>query len=157
VPHLNPRKERREIMSKVESGQNVSIHYVGTFDDGTEFDSSRSRGEALSFQVGSGQLISGFDDAVTGMEVGETKSVHLEPQDAYGHSDSSAVHEVSRDAFPSDFVFKVGATVIGQNEAGEQLIAKVNSLADDFVTLDFNHPMADKSLNFKIELLSINL
>jgi len=143
-------------MSCVENGYNVSVHYIGTFDDGTEFDNSRSRGEALSFQVGSGQLISGFNSAVTGMNVGETKSIRLEPQDAYGHSDPAAVQKISRDVFPPDFVFKVDATVLGQNDAGEQILATVNSFSNDFVMLDFNHPMADKSLNFEIELLSIN-
>ena len=143
-------------MSKVENGQNISVHYIGTLDDGTEFDSSRSRDETLSFQVGSGQLIEGFSKAVIGMSVGETKSVRLSPTEAYGESDPQQVQPVPANAFPNDFEPVVGAHVVGQNELGQQVMAEIKTFDDESVTLDFNHPMAGKSLNFEIELVSID-
>ena len=143
-------------MSKVENGKNVSVHYVGKFDDGTEFDSSRTRGETLSFEVGSGQLITGFDNAVVGMTVGETKSIKLSPDEGYGPSNPEAVQDVSIDMFPENFEFVVGATVVGQNETGNQMVAKIESVTDESVKLDFNHPMAGKNLNFEIEVMEIS-
>jgi peptidylprolyl isomerase len=142
-------------MSKIKDGQTVSVHYVGTFDDGTEFDSSRQREEPLSFQIGSGQLIPGFNDAVAGMILGETKQVCLQPTEAYGEVDPDAVQTVSKEVFPGDFDPVVGQTVMGQNEDGGQLMAKINSFDDEGITLDFNHPMAGKTLNFEIEVISV--
>ena len=137
-------------MSKVENGQTVSVHYVGTLEDGTEFDSSRTREEPLAFQVGSGQLISGFNNAVVGMTMGETKTISLEPADAYGSVDPSAVHSVPTEMFPSDFKPVVGATVVGHNEQGEQMMAKIETFDEQGVTLDFNHPMAVKHSTLKL-------
>jgi peptidylprolyl isomerase len=143
-------------MSSVKDGQTVSVHYEGTFDDGTVFDSSRSRGTELTFQLGSGQLIAGFNDAVLGMEVGQTKKIHLEPKDAYGPVIEEAVKTMPRGVFPEEFKLVEGATVQGQNEMGQQLLAKIMSYTDDEVTLDMNHPMAGKDLNFEIELLNVD-
>jgi len=143
-------------MSSVKDGQTVSVHYEGTFDDGTVFDSSRSRGTELTFQLGSGQLIAGFNDAVLGMEVGQTKKIHLEPKDAYGRVYEEAVKTMPRGVFPEEFELVEGATVQGQNEMGQQLLAKIMSYTDDEVTLDMNHPMAGKDLNFEIELLNVD-
>jgi FKBP-type peptidyl-prolyl cis-trans isomerase 2 len=157
VPHFNDiKKERIRTMSKVENGQTVSVHYVGTLEDGTEFDSSRTREEPLAFQVGSGQLIAGFNNAVMGMTMGETKTISLEPSDAYGVVDPSAVHSVPTEMFPGDFKPVIGATVVGQNEQGEKMMAKIETFDEEGVTLDFNHPMAGKTLNFEIELISID-
>ena len=143
-------------MTKVENGQKVSVDYVGTFDDGTEFDSSQSRGEPLSFQVGSSQLIAGFDQALPGMVVGETKNVKLQPEQAYGEINEEAVQTVPRSMFPEGFEFIEGGTVVGQNATGQQMMAKINAFDDEGVTLDYNHPMAGKTLNFEIKLLSID-
>ena len=142
-------------MVKVEDGQTVEIHYTGTFDDGTEFDSSHSRGETLTFSVGSGQVIQGFNDAVLGMTIGESKTISIEPKDAYGEIDPSAVHTYPQDAFPSDLELKVGANVVGEDTQGRQLLARVDKLEDDKVYLDFNHPMAGKRLNFDVEVVSV--
>ena len=147
---------KENTMSKVKTGNNVSVHYVGTLDDGTEFDSSRSRGAPLSFQVGSGQLIAGFDAALSGMVVGETKTITLVPADAYGEASPEHVQTAPRNMFPSDFEFKVGATVYGKNENGQEILAKINSFDNEEIILDFNHPMAGKTLNFDIELISID-
>ncbi len=143
-------------MSKVEAGNNISVHYVGTFTDGEKFDSSRDRGQTLSFEAGSGQMIAGFDAAVVGMSVGETKTITLEPEDAYGPRDENAIQEVPRANFPEGFNLIEGATVSGQDQDNRPMIAKIISFNDESVNLDFNHPLAGKQLNFEIELVSIN-
>ena len=143
-------------MSKVKNGQTVSVHYVGTLDDGTVFDSSRDRGETLTVEVGSGQLIAGFDTALRGMEVGEVKKISLSPDEAYGERDTTLLKEISREEFPEDFEFEVGLTVTGQNELGHPLVATIDSLNEESVNLDFNHPMSGKNLNFEIEVVSLN-
>ena len=143
-------------MSKVENGQNVSVHYVGTLDDGTEFDSSRSRGETLSFTVGTGQVIDGFNDAVVGMAAGEIKTIKLSPEEAYGPANPEAVQTVPANAFPSDFEPVVGATVVGHDEMGQQMMAKIEAFDNEGITLDFNHPMAGKNLNFEIEVVEVS-
>ena len=143
------------MMNKVEKGQKVKVHYVGTFDDGTEFDSSRARGTALDVEVGTGQVIPGFDEALTGMTVGETKSVKLAPTEGYGDINPEAFQDVPHTAFPEDFEFKLNESVTGQGAEGQQVIARISSLGEAEVTLDFNHPLAGKNLNFEIELVSI--
>jgi len=139
----------------MEEGKTVSVHYVGTFDDGTEFDNSRSRGEPMTFQLGTGQVIPGFDSAISEMDVGETRDIHLEPAQAYGDLNPDANQEVSLDMFPADFEFKEGATVYGKTAEGQQMMANIVSVGVDNVTLDFNHPMAGKNLNFNVELISV--
>ena len=143
-------------MSTVENGSNVQVHYVGTFDDGTEFDSSRSRGEPISFEVGSGQMIAGFDSAVLGMTEGEVKDITLTPAEAYGDHREEYIKTYERNVFPPEVQLTEGVTVAGQNELGQQMIAKVLSVTDDTVLLDFNHPMAGKTLNFNIEVVGIS-
>jgi len=142
-------------MDKVQDGQTVSIHYRGTFDDGTEFDSSHTRNQELTFQVGAGQMIAGFDAALPGMSVNEVKKIRLEPNEAYGEINSNAIQEVPRTTFPEDFEFMEGVQVSGRTEQGQQMFGKIKAFGDEFVTVDFNHPMAGKSLNFEIELMSI--
>jgi len=142
-------------MSEVKAGQTVTVHYTGTFDDGTEFDSSKTR-DPLSFQVGAGQMISGFDAAVVGMIVGESKTVRLDPEDAYGNPSDQLIQNISTTLFPEGFEFVVGATVRGQAPNGQPLLARIESVNEDenIVVLNFNHPMAGQHLNFEIELLT---
>ena len=142
-------------MSKIEIGNTVSVHYVGTLDDGTVFDSSRKRGEPLECQVGSGQLIGGFNDALIGMQPGEKKSVSIDSNDAYGPVIEEAFQTVSRSAFPDNFIFEVGNTVQGQGPDGRMVRAAIEEVGDEELKLDFNHPMAGKNLNFEIEVLEI--
>ena len=143
-------------MSQAKSGNIVNVHYVGTLNDGTEFDSSRQRGEALSFTLGSGQLITGFDQAVAGMTVGETKSITLPPTEAYGELRDNLTQTVPQAAFPEDFQFIEGNQVMGQSPQGMPVMATIVTTHEDgTVTLDMNHPMAGKTLNFNIELLSV--
>lgn len=140
---------------KVEKGNNVKVHYTGTFEDGQEFDSSRGRNETLNFTVGTGQMIAGFDNAVLGMEVGEVKDVTLSPSEAYGERSENAVMPVSRQNFPEDFVVEVGAMVQGSTAEGMPVQAMIVGEDEENIILDMNHPLAGKSLNFNIELVEI--
>ena len=131
----------------------VNVHYVGTFEDGTEFDSSKSRGEPLTFTLGTNQVISGFEAAVSDMGLGEVLTVTISPEQGYGALQEELVRTVPNNVFPPDFEFKVGAMVQGQAPNGQPLLAKVHDVLDDAVVLDFNHPLAGKTLNFEIEFL----
>ena len=142
-------------MNKVENGNTVNIHYTGTLEDGTQFDSSHKRGEPIKVKVGAGQLISGFDSALQGMAIGETKSISLSPDQAYGEINENAFQSVPKTSFPENFEFKSMGLVQGVNQLGQPFTARINSIKDESVVLDFNHPMAGKNLNFEIELLSI--
>ena len=142
-------------MNKVESGNNVNVHYTGTFDDGTKFDSSHDRNQTLTFQVGSGQVVPGFDNALIGMAPGESKTVNLKPEEAYGLPVPEAVQEIPMTAFPKEMTISEGVTIMGQNPNGQTMMGKVLSVNDEFATIDFNHPLAGKNLNFEIELVSI--
>lgn len=141
-------------MSKAKSGDTVRIHYTGTLDDGTEFDSSRDR-EPLEFSVGGGQVIQGFDSAVEGMEEGEKKSVSLEPGDAYGEHQDELVQKVERSNLPPDLEYKEGMVLQATQPNGMPLVLHVVEVNDDAVTLDANHPLAGKKLNFDLELVEI--
>ena len=138
-----------------QSGNTVSVHYTGTFEDGTVFDTSHTRGEPMTFQVGSGQLIPGFDQALPGMTVGETKNVQLTPDQGYGPRVGDAVQEVPKTSFPSDFDFQEGQTIAAVNPDGTTFPAIVERVGDSTVVVDMNHPMAGKNLNFEIELVNI--
>ncbi len=142
-------------MSTVQSGNTVSVHYRGTLSDGEEFDSSYDRGETLTFQVGGGQMIKGFDEGVVGMKVGEKKTVVVYPEQAYGFRNEEAIQEVAKTQFPNDFSFELGTAVQGVNPDGGHVTAKILSEQEQTVTLDFNHPLASKTLNFEIELVGI--
>ena len=137
---------------KVQNGHNVSVHYRGTLTDGTEFDNSRTRGEALTFEVGTGGMIRGFVDTVVGMTVGETRQVTIPPEEAYGHRAPEALQQVEVSAFASVPNMEVGGLVQGNGPQGP-FIAKVAGITDTHVTLDLNHPLAGETLNFEIELV----
>lgn len=130
-------------------GDTVAVHYRGTLDDGTEFDSSEGR-DPLSFVVGSGQVISGFDDAVRGLAVGESRTVRIEPEDAYGEYTPEAVIDFPADSAPEGL--QVGdAVTLGNGGRGTVL-----EITDEFVKIDANHPLAGEALTFEIELVSLN-
>jgi FKBP-type peptidyl-prolyl cis-trans isomerase 2 len=142
-------------MSKIQDGSKISVHYKGTLSSGEEFDNSYNRGESLTFTVGAGQMISGFDRGVVGMEVGESKSITINPEQAYGIRNEEAIQEVPKSQFPGDFNYGVGTSVQGVNPDGGQITAIIMSEQADTVTLDFNHPLASKTLNFEVEIMSI--
>ena len=141
---------------KVEIGNIVSVHYKGTLDDGTEFDSSYTRGEPITFQVGAGQMIAGFDSALPGMAVGETKSIVIVPSEGYGEVNPEAIQTVSRENFPENFEAQVGESVSGRDpSSGQEFRATIAEVQADNIVLDFNHPMAGKNMNFDIQLTEI--
>jgi peptidylprolyl isomerase len=140
----------------VESGNTVTLHYKGTFTDGTEFDNSYERGEPMTATVGSGQLIPGFDDALGGMAEGETKTFTLSAGNAYGERDPDATTTLERSLFPEDFEFTEGLPIPLSDQDGKTYMATISEIKDTTVVADFNHPMAGKDLTFEVELLSID-
>ncbi|MDH3925403.1 MAG: peptidylprolyl isomerase [Xanthomonadales bacterium] len=142
-------------MSQAKTGDSVKIHYTGTLDDGTQFDSSDGR-EPLSFTLGSGQVIPGFDKAVDGMAVGDSKSVNIPAEDAYGPHQPQMVQDVPLSALPADLTPEVGMGLQAQGPDGQVANLVVTSVQDDAITVDGNHPLAGKALNFDIELVSID-
>lgn len=136
-------------------GKKVKVHYTGTLDDGTKFDSSLDRGEPLEFVCMAGQMIPGFDKAVRDMEVGEKKTVHLEPKDAYGERDERAVQSVPLAQMPGTERLNVGDQVVLSNGNGNRFPATVTAKTDEEITFDMNHELAGKALNFEIELIEV--
>ena len=136
-------------------GRAVQVHYKGTFDDGTVFDSSYDRGETIGFTLGAGEMIPGFDTAVVGMNIGETKTVTLDPGQVYGDHNPEGVQAVPRESFPEDFEFEAGLVIEGSVE-DQPVRGIISQIEDEFVVVDFNHPMAGKNLNFDIELVEVN-
>ena len=141
-------------MTQAKSGDTVRIHYTGTLDDGTEFDSSSGR-EPLEFALGGGQVIPGFDAAVDGMTVGENKSVTIAADQAYGERHEQLVQQVPRSALPDEIKPEVGMQLQSRSPEGQVMNLIVTELADDSITVDGNHPLAGQSLTFAIELIEI--
>lgn len=141
-------------MSQAKAGDTVRIHYKGTLDDGTEFDSSAGR-EPLEFALGSGQVIPGFDKAVAGMKVGDSKTVTIEPADAYGDKHEQLVQDVPKNALPAEIEPEVGMRLQSQSPDGQVLHLLVTAVADDAITVDGNHPLAGQALTFDIDLVEI--
>ena len=133
----------------------VQVDYKGYFDDGEVFDSSYVRGEPLEFVVGAGQMIPGFDAAVVGMAVGEKKTVRLSPEEAYGEWDESLVMTVDKNIFAENTTPEIGETYTTMTEQGYVQFT-VTAVNGSEVSIDINHPMAGKTLNFDIELVAIN-
>ena len=137
------------------AGKTLRVHYRGTFNDGTQFDSSYDRGEPLEFVCGTGMMIRGFDAAVVDMEPGQTVDVHLMPEEAYGMPDPNAVFTVEISMLQGSENLSVGDQVYLQNPYGQTFPVKVTAKDEKMITLDANHEMAGKELNFRIELLEV--
>ena len=135
-------------------GKTCRVHYRGTFNDGTEFDSSYDRNEPLEFICGVGQMIEGFDRAVADMEVGQEVDIHLAPSEAYGEADPDAILTVKRERLHGAEHLTVGQRIHLRNQYGQPFPAQVVAIDDQSITFDANHPMAGKELNFHIELVS---
>jgi peptidylprolyl isomerase len=142
-------------MSQAKPGDTVKIHYTGTLDDGTEFDSSAGR-EPLEFKLGTGQVIPGFDKAVEGMAVGDEKSVNITPEDAYGPRQDQMLQEVPMSALPAELEPVEGMNLQAQGQNGEVIRVTIASVGEDSITVDANHPLAGKALNFNIQLVAIS-
>jgi peptidylprolyl isomerase len=142
-------------MQKVENDVYVSVHYTGTLDSGEVFDSSQGR-HPLEFKVGSGQLISGFEQAVMGMSLNEKKSFTLSPEEAYGQRDENQILEYPAAQIPSGMDIEVGQTISFSTPQGQNVPAKVVAMDDEKLTFDLNHPLAGQSLTFAIEVVGIS-
>ena len=136
-------------------GKLCRVHYRGTLNDGTQFDSSYDRGSPLEFQCGAGMMIPGFDAAVAAMSVGEIVNVHLMPEEAYGYPDPNAVFSVEIARMPGAEEVSVGQRVYLQDMNGRPIPAAVVAKDDTMITFDANHEMAGKELNFQIELVEV--
>ena len=141
-------------MSHAKSGDTVKIHYTGTLDDGTQFDSSQGR-DPLEFEVGSGQVIPGFDKAVEGMTVGDSKSVRIEADDAYGPRHEQLIQQVERSVLPDDLNPETGMALQSSSPDGQVAQFMVTEVTDETITVDANHPLAGQALSFDIELVDI--
>ena len=136
-------------------GKTCRTHYRGTFNDGTQFDSSYDRGEPLEFICGAGQMIKGFDAAVADMEVGQIIDVHLMPEEAYGMADPNAIFTLEIAQLPGSEDLSVGQQVYLSNQYGQPFPVKVTAKDEKNITFDANHEMAGKELNFRIELVEV--
>ena len=141
---------------KVEKGNKVKVEYEGKFEDGTVFDSSENHGQPLEFEAGAGMVVPGFDAAVLGMEKDEEKEFKIEPRDAYGELNPEAFRKVPREQLPADAEIKPGMMLGVQMPNGQQMPVKVAEVSDTEITLDLNHPLAGKTLNFKIKIIDIS-
>ena len=136
-------------------GKTCRTHYRGTFNDGTQFDSSYDRGEPLEFVCGAGQMIRGFDAAVADMEVGRVMDVHLMPEEAYGMPDPNAIFTIEIAQLPGSEELEAGQQVYLTNQYGQPFPVKVTTKDETTITFDANHEMAGKELNFRIELVEV--
>ena len=136
-------------------GKKVRAHYRGTLDDGTQFDSSYDRGEPIEFTCGAHQMIAGFDAAVTDMQVGEKKTVHIPADEAYGQRRDDLVIEFPREQVPNAEQLTCGDKVFLSGPGGQPVPATVARITPKVITVDANHEMAGKDLNFDIELVEV--
>lgn len=136
-------------------GKTCRMHYRGTFNDGTQFDSSYDRGEPLEFVCGAGMMIKGFDAAVADMDVGQVVDIHLTPAEAYGKVDPAAIFTVETARLPGAEELTVGQRVYLQDQYGRPIPVAVAAKDEKTITFDANHEMAGKELNFRIELVEV--
>lgn len=138
----------------IKNGDKVKVEYKGTLDDGTVFDSSEKHGEPLEFEIGAGQIIPGFEDAVMGMENGDEKEFKLEASEAYGDRNPQLVQKIPRDQMPKEV--EHGMVLVVGLPNGAQIPVKVTEVTDEWVTIDLNHPLAGENLNFKIKIVGVS-
>lgn len=137
------------------AGKTVRVHYEGTLNDGSKFDSSYDRGEPLEFICGAGMMIEGFDRAVADMAPGDVKNIHLMPEQAYGQPDPAAVFTIQYSQLPGSEELEVGEHIHITNSFGAPFPVVVKAKDETTITFDANHEMAGKELNFKIELVEV--
>ncbi len=148
---MSKRKENK--MSNL--NKTCKVHYTGTFNDGTKFDSSYDRGMPLEFVCGAGMMIKGFDKAVENMEVGQIIDIHLMPEEAYGEANPEAIFAVPIAELPGSESLNVGDRIYLATAEGQQFPVSVKDKDETTITFDANHEMAGKELNFKIELVEV--
>ena len=141
-------------MTEIKEGSKVTVEYTGKFDDGTVFDTSEGK-EPLVFEVDAKQVIKGFNDSVKGMKEGEEKEFKLEPKEGYGDVNPQLVQEVPKDKLPENLDAKVGMMLTLKSPDGKAFGAKIIEIGDATFKIDLNHPLAGKTLNFKIKVVKI--
>lgn len=141
-------------MAQAENGDTVKVHYTGKMEDGTVFDTTTDR-SPLRFTIGEGQIISGFERAVIGMNPGESKTTEVPADKAYGPHHEEMVVVVDRDQLPGRLEPKVGQQLQIRQEDGRTIVVRVTDVSESSVTLDANHPLAGKDLTFDIRLMEI--
>ena len=139
----------------IKKGDKIKVEYTGTLDDGTVFDTSEGR-EPFEFEVGSGQVIQGFDEAVIGLEIGEEKEVTIEPPEAYGEIDPDLQKIVAREKLPEGGEPKPGMIIELRTNDGLRIPGRIIEVTDKDVTIDLNHPLAGKTLIFQIKVVDIS-
>lgn len=142
-------------MAGVKDGDKVKVHYKGTLDDGSIFDSSEGR-EPLEFEIGAGNMIPGFENGVRGMEKGGKKTIKIPSLEAYGPIYPDGISEVPKSEFPKDIKPQVGQKLQMADAEGHVLVVTIINVTEDKVTIDGNHPLAGKDLTFELELVSID-
>ncbi len=141
-------------MKQVKSGDTIKVHYHGKLTNGTTFDSSEGR-EPLEFEVGSGMVIQGFDVGVTGMAIGEKKTINIPADEAYGQKEEDRIMEFPMDRFPEDMKPEVGMQLNMSNGQGQNIPVVITEVMEEAVILDANHPLAGEELVFDLELVEI--
>ncbi|MBI2656482.1 peptidylprolyl isomerase [Candidatus Woesearchaeota archaeon] len=140
-------------MIQLKQGDKVKVHYTGTLDDGTVFDSSQGR-EPLEFTIGEGHVIPGFENGIKDMKVNEEKTIKITAKDAYGNINEQLIIKVPRDKFPPQI--EVGGRLVLKGPKGQNIPGIVHEVNEDNVVVDLNHPLAGKELTFKIKVVGIN-
>ncbi|MFC1705052.1 peptidylprolyl isomerase [Nanoarchaeota archaeon] len=138
----------------VKKGDKVKVEYTGKLDDGTVFDTSEGKAP-IEFEVGAKKVIPGFDNAVVGMEKGQEKEVKIKPEEAYGNPNPELLKKIPRTALPPGQEPKAGMMLMMKTKEGMQIPAKIQAVSDAEITVDLNHPLAGKTLNFKIKVSEI--
>ena len=138
----------------IEKGNKVKVEYKGTLENGDEFDSSEKHGQPLEFEVCSGMMIKGFDEAVIGMEKDEEKNIKLTPEEAYGQINDKLIQKIPKTQLPPEQEPKVGMVLGVKLPDGQQIPARITQVNETDVTLDLNHPLAGKTLNFWLKVVN---
>ena len=137
----------------MKQGDKVQVHYTGTLNDGTVFDSSESR-QPLEFTIGNNQVIAGFENGIKEMKLNEEKGIKINAKDAYGERDEKMVVAVPRSKFPPEI--QVGGHLLLKGPEGQRMPAKIKDVKENEVLIDLNHPLAGKELNFRVKVVAIN-
>jgi peptidylprolyl isomerase len=138
----------------IENGKKVKIHYTGTLNDGTQFDSSVGR-EPLEFEIGAGMVIPGFDSAVKTMEIGESKTVTIPAAEAYGEARDEMIMDIPKTQFPPEMTVELGMQLMMQTPSGQPVPVRVAEIKEESVKIDANHELAGKDLTFALELVEV--
>ncbi len=139
----------------VKNGDKVKVEYTGKLDDGTMFDTSQGKAP-IEFEVGAKKVIPGFEKAVIGMKKGEEKEVKIKPEDAYGNRNPEMIKKLPRKMLPKDQEPKAGMMILMKTKEGPQIPAAITAVSAEDITIDLNHPLAGKNLNFKIKVVDIS-